>query len=223
MSKNKILKVSIVAALSFSFLFVFTFMAACKEAEPVEDVVEIVEEEVEEVQEEPVEEQAEEPEEEIVEEETEEAAGGNMIIGSPSFANDEMIPSKYTCDAENLNPTLTISGVPGSAKSLVLIVDDPDAPGKTWVHWTVWNIDPGTAEISENSVPAGAVEGVTDFGMPGYDGPCPPSGTHRYFFKLYALDITLDIDPSSTVGNIEGAMEGHILDSSELVGLYQRN
>ncbi len=145
-----------------------------------------------------------------------------MIIESPSFANDERIPSKFTCDGENINPALTISGVPEGTRSLVLIVDDPDAPGKTWVHWTLWNIDPGTTEISENSVLAGAVEGVTDFGVPGYGGPCPPSGIHRYFFKLHALDITLDIGPSSPVGNIDEAMEGHILGSTELVGLYQR-
>ena len=203
-----------VAGISLSFLFAFSFTAACKGAEPAEEVIE-------EAAEEAPEETAEEPEE-VVEEETEEAAGGPMIIESPSFAMDEMIPSKYSCDAENLNPELTISGVPANAESLVLIVDDPDAPGKTWVHWTLWNIDPGTTEISENSVPAGAVEGVTDFGVAGYGGPCPPSGTHHYFFKLYALDITLDIDASSTIGDIEAAMEGHILENTELIGLYER-
>ncbi|GAG65703.1 unnamed protein product, partial [marine sediment metagenome] len=107
------------------------------------------------------------------------------------------------------------------AKSLVLIVDDPDAPAKTWVHWTVWNIDPKTTEILENSIPQDAVEGVTDFGTSGYGGPCPPSGTHRYFFKLYALDTTLDLSSSATVEDIQEAMEGHILDSVELIGLYE--
>ncbi|MQY75764.1 MAG: YbhB/YbcL family Raf kinase inhibitor-like protein [Clostridia bacterium] len=144
-----------------------------------------------------------------------------MKIESPSFKNNEMIPSKYTCDAENINPPITISGISQDAKSLVLIVDDPDAPAKTWVHWTVWNIDPKTTEILENSVPQDAVEGVTDFGTPGYGGPCPPSGTHRYFFKLYALDTTLDLSSSATVEDIQEAMEGHILDSVELIGLYE--
>ena len=238
MSKTKILKLSMVIVVSLSFLFTFSFIAACGGAEPAEEVMEeepeeevgkiqeeTVEEPEEEVVEEPAEEKVEEEVEEPVEEEVEEPeeeVGGAMIIESPSFANDEMIPSKYTCDAENINPALTISGVPGDAESLVLIVDDPDAPGKTWVHWTLWNIDPGTIEIPENGVPSGVVEGVTDFGTPGYGGPCPPSGTHRYFFKLYALDITLEIDASSSVGDIEAAMEGHMLSSTELVGLYQR-
>lgn len=145
-----------------------------------------------------------------------------MKIESPAFKNNEMIPSKYTCDGEDINPSLRISGIPEEAASLVLVVDDPDAPGKTWVHWTVWNIDPKTSEISENSVPAGAVQGVTDFGVPGYGGPCPPSGTHRYFFKLYALDIVLNLNSSSKVGDIEKAMNGHILDNAELIGLYSR-
>ena len=145
-----------------------------------------------------------------------------MKLESPVFENNGNIPSKYTCDGENVNPPLEISEVPENAKSLVLIVDDPDAPMGTWVHWTVWNISSKTTEISENSVPEGAVEGMTDFGKPGYGGPCPPSGTHRYFFKLYALDATLDLDSSDKAKDIEKAMEGHILDKAELVGLYSR-
>ncbi|RLF04972.1 MAG: YbhB/YbcL family Raf kinase inhibitor-like protein, partial [Thermoprotei archaeon] len=97
-----------------------------------------------------------------------------------------------------------------------------DAPMGTWVHWTVWNIDPKTVEIPENSVPEGAVEGITDFGKPGYGGPCPPSGTHRYFFKLYALDTTLDLGSDATKSDIEKAMEGHILEKAELIGRYSR-
>jgi len=228
MFKIKALKVMWITGIILSFLFAFSFTAGCKGAEVHEEVVEeapdeTTEEMPEEVNEEIAEEMPEEEVEEEVEEETEEAVGGPMIIESPSFGDDEMIPSKYSCDAENINPALTISGVPENAKSLVLIVDDPDAPGKTWVHWIVWNIDPGTTEISENSVPAGAAEGLTDFNVPGYGGPCPPSGTHHYYFKLYALDITLDIDASSNTGNIEAAMEGHILDNTELIGLYERN
>jgi len=146
-----------------------------------------------------------------------------MIIESPSFKNNEMIPAKFTCDAENINPALIFSSIPSAAISLVLIVDDPDAPGGTWVHWTIWNIDPGTAEIAENSITGGSMEGNTNFGIPGYGGPCPPSGTHRYFFKLYALDITLELDASATAAVIEDAMQGHVLDSAELIGLYERS
>jgi Raf kinase inhibitor-like YbhB/YbcL family protein len=146
----------------------------------------------------------------------------DMSIESPAFNNNENIPAKYTCDAENINPELVFSGVPSDAVSLVLIVDDPDAPVGTWVHWTVWNIDPGTASIPENSVPAGSVEGNTDFGVPGYGGPCPPSGTHRYFFKLYALDVTLDLATTAKASDVEDAMQGHILGSAELIGLYSR-
>ena len=151
---------------------------------------------------------------------TEEEAMVELKIESPAFGENEKIPAKFTCDADNINPQLDISGVSQEAASLVLVVDDPDAPVGTWVHWTIWNIDPGTTSISENSVPAGAVEGVTDFGVPGYGGPCPPSGTHRYFFKLFALDTTLDLDPSATAADLEAAIQGHVLDSVELVGLY---
>jgi len=147
----------------------------------------------------------------------------NMKIESPQFSQNGRIPSKYTCDGEDINPPLKISDVPKSAKSLVLIVDDPDAPMGTWVHWTVWNISPETREIQENSVPEGAVEGITSFGKKGYGGPCPPSGTHRYFFKLYALDTLLNLDSSAEVKDIEQAIEGHILEKAELIGLYQRD
>lgn len=101
-------------------------------------------------------------------------------------------------------------------------MDDPDAPRGTWVHWTVWNISPDTKEIPKNSVPAGAVEGATSFDKPGYGGPCPPSGAHRYFFKLYALDTELSLSSSTDKAGLEKTMEGHILDQAELVGLYSR-
>jgi len=145
-----------------------------------------------------------------------------LTIGSPGFVNNKNIPSKYTCDGDDINPGLIFNGIPEDAESLVLIVDDPDAPSGTWVHWTVWNIDPATDSITENSVPDGAVEGNTDFGKPGYGGPCPPSGTHRYYFKLFALDTDLDLDISSTAADIEAAMKGHILTKTELMGLYSR-
>lgn len=146
----------------------------------------------------------------------------NMKIESPAFLNNTPIPAKYTCDGENINPRLIISGVPENAKSLVLIVDDPDAPGAVWVHWTVWNIKPETTAIAENSAPKEAVEGITDFGKSGYGGPCPPSGTHRYFFKLYALDITIELEPTAKAKDLEKAMQGHILAQAQLVGLYKR-
>lgn len=157
---------------------------------------------------------------EIETDRSKEEAIAELRIESSAFGENEKIPAKFTCDADNINPQLEISGVPQETASLVLIVDDPDAPGGTWVHWTIWNIDPSTTGISENSVPSGAVEGVTDFGVPGYGGPCPPSGTHRYFFKLFALDTTLDLDSSATAADIETAIQGHALDSVELVGLY---
>lgn len=146
----------------------------------------------------------------------------NMKIESPAFKNNENIPAKYTCDGQDVNPALKISEVPEGAKSLVLIVDDPDAPMGTWVHWTVWNIATSTSEITENSVPEAAIEGLTDFGKPGWGGPCPPSGTHRYFFKLFALDMTLDLDSSAKIEDLETEMQGRILAQAELIGLYQR-
>lgn len=145
-----------------------------------------------------------------------------MKLESPAFEHNQKIPSKYTCDGKNINPPLKIESVPEATKSLVLIMDDPDAPRGTWVHWTLWNISPDTKEIPENSVPAGAVQGQTSFGKPGYGGPCPPSGTHRYFFKLYALDATLELSPQADRATLETAMEGRILDKAELIGLYSR-
>lgn len=145
-----------------------------------------------------------------------------MKISSPMFQNNSAIPKKYTCDGENTNPPLEISEIPVEVQSLVLIVDDPDAPGGTWVHWTVWNIDPKTTRIEENSVPIKAVEGTTSFGRTGYGGPCPPSGTHRYFFKLYALDIKLNLPLDTVKSGLLEAMADHILAETELVGLYSR-
>lgn len=145
-----------------------------------------------------------------------------MKITSSAFEHNGQIPSKYTCDGENVSPPLSISEVPEKTKSLVLISDDPDAPAGTWVHWTLWNIDPATKEIPENSIPSGATQGVTSFGENAYGGPCPPSGTHRYFFKLYALDIELGLDSSAKVQDLEKEMQGHILDKVEMIGLYKR-
>lgn len=146
----------------------------------------------------------------------------SMIIQSTAFSHNQKIPVKYACDGEDISPPLTISGVPGEAKSLVLIVDDPDAPAGTWVHWLVWDIDAGTQEISEGSVPPGAIEGMTSFGKPGYGGPCPPSGEHRYFFTLWALDSTLGLNGQAKKSNLMEAIKGHILTEARLIGTYSR-
>ncbi|OGC81857.1 MAG: hypothetical protein A2788_01285 [Candidatus Abawacabacteria bacterium RIFCSPHIGHO2_01_FULL_46_8] len=145
-----------------------------------------------------------------------------MQLTSPAFAHNANIPAQYTCDGYDVNPTLDIADVPDGTQSLALIMDDPDAPRGTWVHWLVWNIDPSTTKLAENTVPAKAVEGMTSFGKPGYGGPCPPSGTHRYFFKLYALDTTLDLHFSADKAALEAAMNGHVLTQAELIGLYAR-
>ena len=139
-----------------------------------------------------------------------------MKIESSAFQNNQNIPAKYTCDGENINPPLKISGVPENAKSLALVVDDPDATrGITWVHWILLNIDPAIGEIAENSLPEKTKELVTSFGKPGYGGPCPPKGSkpHRYFFKLYAL-----YDKINSVEEIDK----HTIEKAELVGFYSR-
>lgn len=145
-----------------------------------------------------------------------------MKIKSSAFVNNDNIPSKYTCDGEDINPPLQFSNVPEKAKSLVLIVDDPDAPMGTWDHWTVWNIDPEITEIAENSVPQGAIEGMQSWKRTGYGGPCPPSGTHRYFFKLYALDTKLDLNSHTHKEKVVKVMKDHVLAKTELIGLYSR-
>ena len=143
-----------------------------------------------------------------------------LTIRSPVFENNRLIPAKYTCDGEDVNPPLTIDGAPDETKSMVLVVDDPDAPMGTWDHWIVWNIPP-TKKIEENTVPG--TEGINDFRKHSYGGPCPPSGTHRYFFKVYALDAKLDLSSNSRKKYVEKAMQGHILAKGELVGLYRRS
>jgi Raf kinase inhibitor-like YbhB/YbcL family protein len=143
-----------------------------------------------------------------------------LRVKSPVFESNKLIPAKYTCDGEDVNPPLTVENVPDDAKSLVLILDDPDAVG-VWNHWLVWNIPAGTREIEENSVPG--IQGANTGGRRRYGGPCPPSGTHRYFFKVYALDIELDLDVGSKKKDVENAMRGHVLAEGELMGLYRRS
>lgn len=146
----------------------------------------------------------------------------SMKLTSPAFEHNQAIPAKYSCDGNDVNPPLVIADVPAEAKSLVLIVDDPDAPAGTWVHWVVWNIRPDTKKIEESSVPSEAEQGVTSFGEVGWGGPCPPDREHRYFFRLYALDTKLNLPPQANRAQADQAMSGHILDQAELVGRYQR-
>ncbi|MDP3963509.1 MAG: YbhB/YbcL family Raf kinase inhibitor-like protein [bacterium] len=145
-----------------------------------------------------------------------------MRISSSAFAHKKHIHEKDTCDGDNINPPLQFSVIPQGAKSLVLICDDPDASGGTWTHWTVWNMPPDTTEITEGMPPPG-IEGLTGFGRPGYGGPCPPSGTHRYFFRLYALDTMLELANGADAKTILEAMRSHVMEEAELVGLYAKN
>ena len=144
-----------------------------------------------------------------------------MQFFSPAFLDREKMPADYTCDGKNVNPPLQFSKIDPSAKSLVLIVDDPDAPAGTWVHWVVFNMPPELNFIAEDQAPAGVL-GINSWGETKYNGPCPPSGQHRYFFKLYALDIVLDLPPGATKHEVEKALTSHVVDRAEFIGLYSR-
>jgi Raf kinase inhibitor-like YbhB/YbcL family protein len=159
-----------------------------------------------------------------------ESAAMAMTLNSPAFKHNGHIPSKYTCEGEDISPPLAWDGVPQGTKSLVLIIDDPDAPDpkapqRVWVHWVVYNLPPETKSLPENAgkagLPQGAEVGFNDFKKEEYGGPCPPIGRHRYFHKLYALDITLDLS-RPTKSQIEQAIKGHVLAEAELVGTYQK-
>jgi len=143
-------------------------------------------------------------------------------IKSKAFTNNGSIPEKYTCDGDDMSPPLSWTGVPVGTKSIVIIVDDPDADEKTWVHWVIYDLSPSVNSLQENALNINGKQGITDFGKTGYNGPCPPSGTHRYFFKIYALDVLLNLPSGKTKQYIEEAMKGHILAQSELVGTYKR-
>jgi len=149
------------------------------------------------------------------------AGGANMKITSSAFQEGANIPSKFTCEGADTSPPLQVADVPSGAKSLVLIVEDPDAPSGLFTHWTVWNISPQTATIAEGSTPKG-VQGTNDFGKSGYGGPCPPSGTHRYYFKIFALDRELDLPSGTKRGQVDAAMKGHVVGQGELMGRYSK-
>ncbi len=155
-----------------------------------------------------------------------------FTIKSESFKHNAMIPVKYTCDGQGISPQLEWSGVPSEAQSLALIVSDPDAPDPaapkmTWVHWMLYNMPVSAQGLPENvstaALPPGTIEGVNGWGRPGYGGPCPPIGKHRYFFKLYALNTVLEDLGQLTKIKLEQAFSGHVLAKTELVGMYQRS
>ncbi len=154
----------------------------------------------------------------------------DFLLESPVFENGGMIPEKYSCDGENISPPLEWKHSPSGTKSLALICDDPDAPAHVWVHWVVYDIPASASRLTENinkkekklAAPLeGALQGVNSSGKTGYSGPCPPGGTHRYFFKLYALDTVLKKENLDKV-QLLNAMKGHVLEETELMGKYQR-
>lgn len=146
----------------------------------------------------------------------------NMKLTSAAFANEEKIPADFTCDGKKISPPLSVSGVPAGTKSLAIIVDDPDAPLGTFTHWIIWNIDAGTKEITAGQIPQKSQEGTNSAGRIGYTAPCPPAGSHRYFFTVFALDITVGLDGKANKADLESAMKGHILEQTNLIGTYGR-
>ena len=152
----------------------------------------------------------------------------DMKIESTAFQEGAAIPRKYTCDGEDVSPPLKWNDPPEGTRSFALISDDPDAPAKTWVHWVMYNIPADARGLPENVPPNeklgdGTLQGTSDFGRIGYGGPCPPSGTHRYYFKLYALDSVLALGPGATKQQLLDAMDGHVLVESVCMGRYQRS
>ncbi|MBN1308290.1 MAG: YbhB/YbcL family Raf kinase inhibitor-like protein [Chitinispirillaceae bacterium] len=153
--------------------------------------------------------------------------GTSMKITSSAFTEGGMIPKKYTCDDINISPPLQWSDAPAGAKSFALICDDPDAPMGTWVHWVAYNIPPKVNELPEkvpvdDTLSDGTLQGINDFRKTGYGGPCPPGGTHRYFFRLYALDTQLSVEKGVTKSKLVKAMEGHVLAETQVMGKYKR-
>jgi Raf kinase inhibitor-like YbhB/YbcL family protein len=146
-----------------------------------------------------------------------------MLLTSPAFKHGEPIPRKFTCEGGDISPELTVQNLPQGTKSLALLMDDPDAPGETFTHWLVWNIDPSATFIKEESKPPRSVEGMNSGATVGYMGPCPPPGKpHRYFFRVYALDALLLLTTGGTRQEFEAALVGHVLAETELMGTYAR-
>jgi Raf kinase inhibitor-like YbhB/YbcL family protein len=150
------------------------------------------------------------------------AGGGKMKITSSAFQEGGTIPEKFSKNGQNVSPELRIEGAPPEAKSLALIVDDPDAPVGLFTHWLVWNIDPKTMNIAEGGPPSGVALGRNDFGETGYGGPQPPSGTHRYYFKIFALDRALELKPGARRKEVDAAMKGHVIAQGQLMGRYSK-
>lgn len=151
-----------------------------------------------------------------------------MILESTAFADEGTIPRRYTCDGEDVSPPLDWRNPPDGVESYALTVDDPDAPRGTWVHWIVLDLPPSATSLAENAsglacLPDGATEGANGWGNRGYGGPCPPSGTHRYFFRLFALDRVLHLGPEATAADLDRAREGHVLAEATLMGRYGRS
>ncbi len=145
-----------------------------------------------------------------------------LELTSPKFEDEGRIPVDYTCDGGGVSPPLVISGIPDEAVELVLLVDDPDAPSGDFVHWMVWKINPEVTEVAEGLVPRGGFEGMNDFEKAEYGGPCPPTGVHRYMFRLYAVDEELELEEDASREDLEKAMAGHIVDETVLTGRYSR-
>lgn len=146
-----------------------------------------------------------------------------MLFTSPDFKSGGLIPITFTCDGDNVNPNFFLGNVPKNAKSLVLIMDDPDSPSGKFIHWLLWNIDPATTEIISGVKPKGAIIGCNSEGKNKYTGPCPPTGTHRYFFKIYALDKVLDIPETSTALDLIPLIDHNRLDYAQMLGIYQKS
>ncbi|MFL6538358.1 MAG: YbhB/YbcL family Raf kinase inhibitor-like protein [Chthoniobacterales bacterium] len=148
------------------------------------------------------------------------AAEPALDVTSPAFKSGGNIPAQFSCNGANVNPPLSVAKVPANAICLAVALVDPDAPGGTFTHWLVWNVDPKTSEIAANSVPDTAVQGTNDFGNTGYGGPCPPSGTHRYYFRVFALDAKLPLKPGAKAAQFEKAIAGHVIARGELMGRF---
>ena len=155
------------------------------------------------------------------------AAEPQLTVNSVAFKAGTAIPRQYTCDGINISPPIEWSGTPGTARTIALIADDPDAPAGTWIHWVLYNLPAENIGLVENlpaseNLKAAGLQGRNDFKQIGYGGPCPPSGTHRYFFKIYALDAELPLKAGATRGELEKAMAGHIVAQGQLMGTYRR-